>query len=257
MTTAELKLERWRYPRFFTGNISPDSNEAVITGEDARHISVVLRMRTDDLAVICDGRGTDHLAKLVTSGKDECVFNILESSPNEAEPNIHLRLFQAMPKSDKMEFIVQKAVECGAAEIIPFFSKRCVSRPDEKQIIKKIERYRRIALEAAKQCGRGVVPAVGEAVEFSRLAKPGADPDSDRTRILFYECAEVPVSKAVSVFKQNVDIVIGSEGGFEEYEANALVEAGFTAVSLGKRILRCETAPIAAISVLMNLTGNM
>lgn len=256
MSNIEPKIERWRYPRFFTENISADSSEVTIIGEDARHISVVLRMRAGDLAVICDGQGTDYLAKLVTSGKDECMFEIIESSPNEAEPSIRLRLFQAMPKSDKMEFIVQKAVECGAAEIVPFFSKRCVSRPDEKQMIKKIERYRRIALEAAKQCGRGVIPEVGEAVEFSQLAKKN-DSDTDHTKILFYECAEIPVSKAVSGFEKNVDIVIGSEGGFEEYEAETLIEAGFTAVSLGKRILRCETAPIAAISVLMNLTGNM
>lgn len=256
LTDTDLKLERWRYPRFFTENISADSVEAVITGEDARHISVVLRMRAGDLAVICDGHGTDHLAKLAESCKDECVFNIIECSPNEAEPSIRLRLFQAMPKSDKMEFIVQKAVECGASEIIPFFSKRCVSRPDEKQMIKKLERYRRIAAEAAKQCGRGVIPEVGGAVEFSQIAKPDSS-DINRTKILFYECAADPLSKAVSGFKKNVDIVIGSEGGFEEAEARALVEAGYTAVSLGKRILRCETAPIAAISVLMNLTGNM
>lgn len=254
MNNTELKLERWRYPRFFTENISPDGNEAVITGEDAKHISVVLRMRSGDLAVICDGRGTDYLTKLAESSKDGCVFNILESSPNEAEPSIRLRLFQAMPKSDKMEFIVQKAVECGAAEIIPFFSKRCVSRPDEKQMVKKLERYRRIALEAAKQCGRGVIPEIGEAVELSRLTKLN---DPEHTKILFYECAETPLIKAVSGFDKNVDIVIGSEGGFEAYEAEALVKAGFTAVSLGKRILRCETAPIAAISILMNLTGNM
>lgn len=256
MSNIELKLERWRCPRFFTENISPDTAQAVITGEDAKHVSVVLRMRAGDIAVICDGHGTDHLAKLMTSGKDECVFNILESSPNEAEPSIHLRLFQAMPKSDKMEFIVQKAVECGAAEIIPFFSKRCVSRPDEKQMLKKLERYRRIAFEAAKQCGRGVIPEVGGVVDLSQLAKSGGN-DPGRTKILFYECAETPLVKAVSGFKKNVDIVIGSEGGFEESEARALADAGFTTVSLGKRILRCETAPIAAISILMNLTGNM
>lgn len=254
LTDTELKIERWRYPRFFTENISADSAEAVITGEDAKHISVVLRMRQGDPAVICDGHGTDHLAKLAVSEKDECVFELLESSPNEAEPSIHLRLFQAMPKSDKMEFIVQKAVECGAAEIIPIFLKRCVSRPDEKQMIKKLERYRRIAFEAAKQCGRGVIPTVGEAVEFSKLTKLDAP---DHTKILFYECSTTPISEAVSGFAKNVDIVIGSEGGFEESEAKALCEAGFAAVSLGKRILRCETAPIAAISILMNLTGNM
>jgi 16S rRNA (uracil1498-N3)-methyltransferase len=153
-----------------------------------------------------------------------------------------------------MEFIVQKAVECGACEIVPFFSARCVSRPDSKQMSKKLERYRRIAMEAAKQCGRGVIPTVGEAVEISALPKLIS---SENTGILFYECAEKPLREAVPEFKKNIDIVIGSEGGFEQSEAKFFEEHGFVPVSLGKRILRCETAPIAAISVLMNMTGNM
>lgn len=252
MSNIELKMERWRYPRFFTENIS--ENTAVVSGEDAHHISVVLRMRAGDIAVLCDGRGTDYLAGLTESGKETCVFNILEKSANLAEPNIHLRLFQAMPKGDKMEFIVQKAVECGATEIVPFFSSRCVSRPDEKQMAKKLPRYQKIALEAAKQCGRGVIPTVGAAVDFSALKTMRS---ADNTGILFYECAETPLAQAVSEFKKNVDIVIGSEGGFEPHEAEELIGAGFAAVSLGKRILRCETAPIAAISILMNYTGNM
>lgn len=252
MGSIELKMERWRYPRFFTENITDDT--AVVGGEDARHISVVLRMRAGDIAVLCDGRGTDYLAELEESGAEGCVFRVLEKSANRAEPSIRLRLFQAMPKGDKMEFIVQKAVECGAAEIIPFFSKRCVSRPDEKQMKKKLPRYRKIALEAAKQCGRGVIPKVGEAVDFSTLKELIS---SENTGILFYECCETPLRSAVTEFKKNVDIVIGSEGGFEPYEAEELERAGLTAVSLGNRILRCETAPIAAISILMNSTGNM
>lgn len=251
MGNIELKMERWRYPRFFTENISDDI--AVVSGEDARHISVVLRMRAGDIAVLCDGRGTDYLSELSESG-ESCVFKILEKEPNRAEPDIHLRLFQAMPKGDKMEFIVQKAVECGAAEVIPFFSKRCVSRPDEKQMEKKLPRYQKIALEAAKQCGRGVIPKVGRAVDFSGL-KGLISPEN--TGILFYECCETPLKSAVTEFRKNVDIVIGSEGGFEPSEAEELQRCGFVAVSLGKRILRCETAPIAAISILMNYTGNM
>ncbi len=247
----ELKMERWRYPRFFTENISDTT--AVLSGDDAKHAVQVLRMRTGDYAVICDGKGTDYLARLAETG-GELLFDLLERSKNEAEPSIHLRLFQAMPKSDKMEFIVQKAVECGACEIIPFFSKRCVSRPDKKQMAKKTERYRRIAYEAAKQCGRGIIPRVGEAVEFSALFDMISP---DNTGILFYECAELPLREAVSEYKKNVDIIIGSEGGFEQSEAAALAEHGFIPVSLGKRILRCETAPVAAISVLMNITGNM
>lgn len=250
--SKELKMERWRYPRFFTENISDET--AVLEGEDAKHAATVLRMRAGDLAVLCDGRRTDYLAEVTETSSSYCTFKILESTPNEAEPSIHLRLFQAMPKSDKMEFIVQKSVECGAAEIIPFFSERCVSRPDKKQMEKKLVRYRKIALEAAKQCGRGVVPIVGEAVEFSAL---NSLISTDNTGILFYECSTVPLREAVMDFRENVDIIIGSEGGFEPREAEELQKLGFVSASLGKRILRCETAPIAAISILMNMTGNM
>ena len=244
-------MERWRYPRFFTENISEEA--AVVSGEDVKHITSVLRMRKGDMAVLCDGKRNDYLAELETVGGD-CTFRVLEKSVNEAEPNIRLRLFQAMPKGDKMEFIVQKAVECGAAEIIPIFTKRCVSRPDEKQMSKKLPRYQKIALEAAKQCGRGIIPSVQNAVNFSELK---SFISGENTGIMFYECSDVPLKNAVSEFKRNVDIVIGSEGGFEPSEAEELQRLGFTAVSLGKRILRCETAPIAAISILMNMTGNM
>lgn len=248
---SEQTTERWRFPRFFSENISEET--AVLSAEDSKHVSQVLRMKRGDIAVICDGHGTDYLGRL-ESAAGECVFSVIEKSVNQAEPSVHLRLFQAMPKGDKMDFIVQKAVECGASEIIPFFSKRCVSRPDKKQLAKKTERWRRIAYEAAKQCGRGMIPTVGETVDISVL------PDmitEGNTGILFYECADTPLKEAVTRFSGNIDIVVGSEGGFERGEADLLTEAGLAAVSLGKRILRCETAPIAAISILMNMTGNM
>ncbi len=251
MSEIELKMERWRYPRFFTENISETA--AVLDREDSKHVSQVLRMRPGDLAVICDGKGTDYLGKLESTA-GECVFELIEGTPNQAEPDVHLRLFQAMPKGDKMDFIVQKAVECGACEVIPFISKRCVSRPDAKQLAKKTERWQRIAYEAAKQCGRGIIPKVGETVDISDIP---ALISSENTGILFYECAELPLREAVGEFKSNIDIVIGSEGGFEQSEAERLTAAGLCCASLGKRILRCETAPIAAISVLMNMTGNM
>ncbi len=248
----ELKQERWRYPRFFCDNVCEDG--AVITGEDVRHITSVLRMKTGDIAVICDGHGADYLCELRSAESGSAEFSALEKSPNLAEPSIRVRLFQAMPKRDKMDFIVQKAVECGACEIVPIFTKRCVSRPDEKSLAKKLVRWRKIAYEAAKQCGRGIVPTVGEAVNLSALKSLTS---AESTRILFYECAETPLKNAVSEFKNNVDIVIGSEGGFEASEAEELQKLGFACVSLGRRILRCETAPIAALSILMNVTGNM
>lgn len=246
----EEAAQRWNYPRFFTENIA---ETAVVSGEDAKHISQVLRMRAGDLAVLCDGSGRDYLCKLCHAGA-ECVFDVLESAENPAEPTIYVRLFQAMPKGDKMDFIVQKAVECGVSEVIPILTKRCVSRPDSKQLAKKTERWNRISYEAAKQCGRGIIPKVGETVDISKL-KTMLSPEN--TGILFYECAQLPLKKAVTEFKRNVDIVIGSEGGFEPAEAEALAASGFTPVTLGKRILRCETAPIAALSILMNITDNM
>ena len=252
MGNVELKQERWRYPRFFTENISDDT--AIVSGEDVKHITSVLRMRTGDIAVLCDGHGTDLLSKLAAVEGGTCEFKILEKTPNLAEPSIHVRLFQAMPKGDKMDFIVQKAVECGTCEIVPIFTKRCVSRPDERSLAKKLPRWQKIAYEAAKQCGRGIIPTVGAAVNFSEL-KTLISPEN--TGILFYECSDMPLKNAGVEFKKNVDIVIGSEGGFEPSEAEMLGELGFVSVSLGKRILRCETAPIAALSVLMNITGNM
>ena len=252
MGEIELKQERWRYPRFFTENVADDT--AIVSGEDVKHITSVLRMKQGDIAVLCDGHGTDFLAELVSAESGCCEFKILEKSPNQAEPDIRVRLFQAMPKSDKMDFIVQKAVECGVSEIIPIFTKRCVSRPDEKSLAKKLPRWQKIAKEAAKQCGRGIIPTIEKTAEFSEIKTLVS---AENTGILFYECSTVPLKDAVSEFKKNVDIVIGSEGGFELSEAEELQKLGFAAVSLGKRILRCETAPIAALSVLMNMTGNM
>ena len=252
MGNVELKQERWRYPRFFTELISETA--AVVVGEDVKHITSVLRMRAGDIAVLCDGHGTDCLAELAAVENGGCEFKILEKTPNLAEPDIHVRLFQAMPKGDKMDFIVQKAVECGVCEIVPIFTKRCVSRPDEKSLAKKLPRWQKIAYEAAKQCGRGIIPTVGAAADISAL-KTLISPEN--TGILFYECSDTPLKNAVSEFRTNVDIVIGSEGGFEPSEAEELQKLGLIAVSLGKRILRCETAPIAALSVLMNITGNM
>lgn len=247
---SETESGRWNYPRFFTENIA---ESAVVSGEDAKHVSQVLRMRPGDLAVLCDGSGNDFLCRLCRTGA-QCVFEVLESAENSAEPTIYVRLFQAMPKGDKMDFIVQKAVECGASEVIPILTKRCVSRPDAKQLAKKTERWNRIAYEAAKQCGRGIVPRVGETVDISAL---NTMLSAENTGILFYERAQLPLKKAVTEFCRNVDIVIGSEGGFEPAEAEALIAAGFAPASLGRRILRCETAPIAALAVLMNITDNM
>lgn len=251
-TITDEKIERWRYPRFFTKSIA---ETAILTPEDSKHIAQVLRMKSGDYAIVCDGECNDYLCRVINPDKNAAELEILETRKNEAEASVYLRLFQCCPKSDKMEFIVQKAAELGASEVIPVLSKRCVSRPDEKGAGKKLERYRKIAEEASKQCGRGRIMKVMPMITFSDAVK---NFDKNNTGLLFYECGGKSINEIMNG-KNNgiVDIFIGSEGGFEAEEVKLAESFGIISASLGKRILRCETAPVAAISVLMNVTGNL
>lgn len=247
--TAE-DVERWRYPRFFGDN---SGETAVISGGDAVHISRVLRMKPGELVIVCDGEGTDCLCRITDAGESAVVLDVLDRRASEGEPSVRVRLFQCMPKSDKMDFIVQKAVELGASEVIPVISKRCVSRPDGKTAAKKRERWQRIADEAAKQCGRGRIPSVGEMIGFDEAVRA----HDNGLGVLFYECGGDRLNDLVSAGTSCIDIYIGSEGGFEPAEAELARSAGIRLATLGTRILRCETAPVAALAVLMNLTNNM
>ncbi|MDE6723997.1 MAG: 16S rRNA (uracil(1498)-N(3))-methyltransferase, partial [Ruminiclostridium sp.] len=148
ITVTEYKTERWRYPRFFGQS---DGERAFITGEDAKHLSTVLRMKAGELVVLCDNNKTDSLCRICLCQKDMAELEVLESRENDAEPSVEITLFQCLPKSDKMDFIVQKATELGVVGIVPVLSKRCVSRPDEKSVLKKTDRWQKIAEEAAKQ----------------------------------------------------------------------------------------------------------
>ena len=250
-TITDQNIERWRYPRFFART---NGETAVISGEDAKHIGTVLRMKAGDLAVLCDGEGEDCLCRIAAVDKDYVEFNVLDRQRNEAEPSLFVTLYQCMPKGDKMDFIVQKAVELGVGRIVPVVSKRCVSRPDEKSFAKKIQRWQKIAEEAAKQCGRGKIPQIGEQREFKAAV---TEYPPNKTGILFYECGGVQLSEIVGKSTAEIGIFVGSEGGFEIEEAELAQKHGIVAATLGKRILRCETAPVVALAVLMNLTGNM
>lgn len=252
-TVTAGEVERWRYPRFFTEEIT--GKTAFLRGAEAKHCVRALRMRAGDFAVLCDGRGTDFFCRVTGTDADEAVFEVLERRPNEAEPSVLVRLFQCCPKSDKMEFIVQKATELGVSEIIPVLSKRCVSRPGEADAEKKRERYQKIAYEASKQCGRGKIPRIFPMLSFRAAVESFS---ADQPGILFYECGGEPLGKILGGrTPETVDLLIGSEGGFTPEEAAFAEERGIRIATLGKRILRCETAPVAAVSILMNLTGNM
>lgn len=246
-------IERWRYPRFFSDNIDTENKKAYTNEEDAKHITAVLRMKIGDKAIICDKKRNDYLCELCAGDKAFAEFNIIECKENNAEPDIEVTLYQALPKSDKLDFIVQKAVELGAARIVPYVSKRCVSRPDAKSAEKKIVRLQRIAYEAAKQCGRGIIPQVMPFTDFKTAVNSVSN---DTLPLIFYECGGEKI-KNIDFSKRKIAVFIGSEGGFEKEEVDYALKHSFTSAYLGERILRCETAPIAALAVLMNVTENL
>lgn len=244
-------------PRFFTQDITETGG--CITGEDAKHIAKVLRMKVGDELTVCDTKGRDYDCMIEEIGAGEVRLKVLSVAPSQSEPDVRAHLYQAMPKADKMETIIQKAVELGAASITPVMTRRCVSRPDAKSMDKKLVRYNRIALEAAKQCGRGVVPPVLPLLEL-----PQALEQMQRTGcpILFYENATAPAKQVIAKARESgkeleIAVLIGAEGGFDEDEVALAREHGCHILSLGKRILRCETAPLAALTILMYETGNM
>ena len=229
-------------PRFFCDAIA--GGKAVITGEDAAHIARSLRMQPGERLTLSDGQGTDFDCVLDLVTPQEVFLTVLESYPCRTEPSVYVRLYMAMPKAEKLELIVQKAVELGVGEIIPVLTRRCVSRPDSKSFEKKRVRLARIAAEAAKQSGRGRIPQVREMMDLrSALEEMAARPGAMR--------------EVLDRIEGEASLLIGAEGGFDESEVELALSMGIPSLTLGPRILRCETAPMAALSVLMYHTGNM
>lgn len=239
-------------PRFFVEDLNSD--DVFLRGEEAAHLSRSLRMRPGDNVVLCDGRGTDAEAVIRTVADREVLLQVLSRAPSQTEPRLSVTLFQALPKSDKLETIVQKATELGVAAVQPFLSRYCVSRP--KDFDKKALRLSKIAAEAAKQSGRGRIPDILPLTDIAGIC--GRMPEFD-TVILCYEKAELPLREPLLTIKEaeSAALIVGSEGGFSQEEAARLVSAGARACLLGPRILRCETAPVAALSALMFAAGEM
>ena len=238
-------------PRFFTDNILEET--AVISGDDAKHISKVLRAKVGEKVTVCDGQGTDYECEIAEISEN-IILNIIEKKPNETEPKVKVNLFQALPKSDKMEYIIQKAVELGVSEITPVLTARCISRPEESKIKKKVERWNTISQTAAKQSGRGVIPKVNNIVSFDEALKLAT---KSEVPIIFYEKGGERLNDILSSGAKSVSIFVGSEGGFEEKEIEKAKSVGIKTATLGKLILRCETAPVCALSIIMNITENI
>lgn len=241
-------------PRFFKEfSCSPAVGDTVtIEGQDGAHIRRSLRMTAGDTLTLCDGRGKDYTAVIDTFDGDTVRLSVTEITPTVTEPSLRITLYQGLPKGDKFEWILQKAVELGVSEIIPVVTARSIAKPGDKAVQKQL-RYQKIAAEAAGQCGRGRIPAVSLPLTFSQaLARLGQE-----NAIVCYEAGGMPLRSLISPETTSLSLFIGPEGGFSPQEIEALTSADVRVATLGKRILRCETAPLAALTAAMLLTGNL
>ena len=237
--------------RYFLTEIN--DNLATVTGSEAVHLCRVMRIKTGDSVVLCDNAGFDYTAVAKDVNEKLITFDIIEKTKNEAEPAKSLTVYMALPKSDKLEFIVQKACELGAKKLVPFVSEFCVAQKSKKEDNKKA-RLAKISAEAAKQCGRSTPMEIGDTLTLKQLL---AEMGANDINLFFYEHADMPLKEANLADKQTVGVIIGSEGGFSEKECALLGENGAVTISLGKRILRCETAAVSAITLAMYNMGEM
>lgn len=242
-------------PRFFMLGTNLSGGRAMIYGRDAEHIRV-LRLRPGESLTVCDGMGTDYRCRLVRSDRDEAEAEVVEVVPCKAEPRVKTKVICGLPKGDKTDFIIQKAVEAGACEIMFTVSERCIVKPEQAE--KKLERWNRISEEAAKQSGRGIIPQVRYEADYVAVLNGALHTDLP---LFMYETGErETIRDAIEHTAQPIAsaaIITGPEGGFAEFEADMARKLGMHICSMGERILRCETAPVVALTALMYGTGNL
>jgi len=236
--------------RFFVDPETLHAQTVMLSGENAAHAKV-LRLKAGEEVLLCDGQGREALCR-VTDG--DMTLEVLQRRDSKTEPKVSVSVYMAFPKADKLEHVIQKATELGAAEIVAFPTSRCVSRPDDKSLKKKLERWQKIAASASEQSGRGRIPQVvvlGSYKEaLSRAAKANC-------AILLYENERATTLKMAleAAPLTTISILSGPEGGLEEKEVEQAKEAGLHICTLGSRILRCETAPLCALSAVMYSAG--
>ena len=252
-------------PKFFVKNNQIKDGKIVITGKDVNHIKNVLRLNIDDDLQICDLDTSVNYACEITKISNETVeCNIFNKIDSLSEPNIHIHIFQGLPKSDKSELIIQKCVELGAQEITPVEMKRCVVKIDEKGKAKKIDRWQKISEVAAKQCGRDIIPKVNNIINIKNICNLTSKYDivllayeNEQTNTLKNELIKIKEKTKSKNDKFKIAVIIGPEGGIDEEEVNYLKENGAKVITLGKRILRTETVAFVLTSIIMYELGDL
>ncbi|MDD6966906.1 MAG: 16S rRNA (uracil(1498)-N(3))-methyltransferase [Firmicutes bacterium] len=239
--------------RFFVEAQDLSGDTLHLTGENFQHAKV-LRLKPGERMLVCDGQGEEALCAVRQVGAAELELEVLERRESETEAAVRVSVYMAFPKADKLEHVIQKATELGAYEIVAFPSARCVSRPDEKSLKKKLERWQKIAASAAEQSGRGRIPEVVTLGSFKEAL--GRAKQADKA-LLFYENEHAVTLRMAleSGAFQTVSLLTGPEGGLEEAEVDQARKAGLQVCTLGSRILRCETAPLCALSAVMYAAG--
>ena len=237
-------------PRFFVENL--EGATVTVSGQDAVHIGRSLRMTVGEELTLCDGRGVEATCLIREFAGNEVILEVVSRAPSKTEPTCAVTLYQGLPKADKMEWIIQKAVELGVARIVPVQMTRSVAVINEKSG-KKTARWQKIADEAAGQSGRGVLPVVEEPISFRQAATRMAAENT----LVCYECGGEPLATLAGRETAALSLLIGPEGGIDQKEIDTLVAGGAKLATLGPRILRCETAPLAALAVIMAASGNM
>ena len=234
--------------RFFVDPEEMAGETICLTGENAAHAKV-LRLKAGEEVMVCDGQGNECRCRVEnTDGQYD--LSVVSRGVSETEAAVRVSVYMALPKADKLEHVIQKATELGAYEIVTFPTARCVSRPDEKSLNKKLDRWQKIAASAAEQSGRGRIPQVVVLPSYAAALKRAAECDK---AIVFYENEHATTLRQAleeSPYK-TVSILSGPEGGFEESEITQARTAGLQVCTLGRRILRCETAPLCGLSAIM------
>lgn len=232
--------------RFFENSNSVNGKTVIMRNENAHHISHSLRMRAGEQIVVCvDGKAL--ICELKSFGADFVTAEIIGEEAVCPEMPVKIHVYQALPKSDKFEMVVQKSVECGVYSITPFISSRCIAKPNEG-FDKKLVRYNKIAKEAAMQSGRTVIPKVNFPLSFEAMLSEALKSD---IALFCYEGENThPIGQCLRKDVSSVSIIVGSEGGFSFEEAESALRAGAVLTGLGPRILRCETAPLFVLSCL-------
>lgn len=249
-------------PKFFVRNNQIKDNNIIIVGEDVNHIKNVLRLNIDDDIQVCDiDTSINYTCGISRIDNDKIECNIFNQIDSKAESNIHISVFQGIPKSDKMELIIQKCVELGVNEITPVEMKRCVVKIEEKSKSKKIERWQKISEVAAKQCGRDKLPKINNIINIKNICNLDSEYD---IVLLAYENEEENTLKNELLRLKNktqenlrIAVIIGPEGGIDKEEVELLKINGAKSVTLGKRILRTETVAFVLASIIMYELGDL